>query len=123
MKRNYDNKMKVATTDIEVGDKVLLKQKKTNKLSTIYGKTKYTVQEKKATGLVIQGMNGEELLRNASQIKKLKTSDRQNQCQEAINQPSLVVSSSSRQGGMQQRKPKVGAWKFYPKRSRVNRFK
>ena len=66
MKRNYDDKMKVATTDIEVGDKVLLKQKKTNKLSTIYWKTKYTENEKKGTGLVIQGMNGEELLRNAS---------------------------------------------------------
>ena len=59
-------KTKVATTDIEVGDKVLLKLKKTNKVSTIYGKTKYTV---KGTGLVIKGMNGAELLRNPHRPK------------------------------------------------------
>ena len=76
MKTLYDRGMNVSETDIEVGDIVLMKQKKENKLSTLYRDIEYKVIKAKGTGFVIRGTGGEELLRNVSQLKKLHKKER-----------------------------------------------
>ena len=81
MKTLYDRRMNVSETDIEVGDIVLMnivlmKQKKENKLSTLYRDVEYKVIKAKGTGFVIRGTGGEELLRNVSQLKKLHKKER-----------------------------------------------
>ena len=66
-----DRKRKTLPSRIEVGDKVLLKQRKESKFSTKYDPVPYTVVEMRGT-LVIIVWNGKQLARNSSLLKKVR---------------------------------------------------
>ena len=68
MKTYADWKRKTLPSRIEVGDKVLLKQRKESKFFTKYDPVPYTVVEMKGT-MVIIVRNGKQLARNSSLLK------------------------------------------------------
>ena len=71
MKTYADRKRKTLPSRIEVGDNVLLKQKKESKFSTKYDPVPYTVVEMKGT-MVIIVRNGKQLARNSSLLEKVR---------------------------------------------------
>ena len=71
-KQDFDKRFKTTETDINIGDPVLLKQRKRNQLSSYYSPQKFTVVAKKGSMITIEGEDGSSYARNARAIKKLK---------------------------------------------------
>ncbi|KAK6178683.1 hypothetical protein SNE40_011209 [Patella caerulea] len=85
----YADKSRTAkASDIKVGDKVLLKQEKSNKLSTNFNPRPYTVIQIDGNSITIQNEN-ETLRRNSSLMKKYYSNDprysNNNQCSSKPN--------------------------------------
>jgi hypothetical protein len=70
MKRYADRKFRAKTSDVGVGDWVLLRQRRQNKLSTNYDSKPYRVIRRKGSSVMLQ-RGGSELLRNVSFVKRL----------------------------------------------------
>lgn len=76
MKVRFDEKMKVSVSDIKTGDRVLVRQKKKNKLSSKYKRSPYVVTERLGSTLKLRGEGGDEKMRNIADVTKLKSSTR-----------------------------------------------
>ena len=70
MKQYADSRRKAKDTVIEVGDTVLLRQKKHTKFSTKFDPSPFKVTRKKGT-MIIALRNGKYVTRNASLFKKV----------------------------------------------------
>ena len=70
MKLYADTRLKAKEKDIVVGDTVLVRQPKQNKLTPYYSPDPYTVIQKKGR-MVIVKRNNHQLCRNTSQVKKI----------------------------------------------------
>ena len=70
IKANADRKRKARDSDIKIGDSVLVKQKKTHKLSTAYAPVLIKVIDKKYSLITARGSNGT-ITRNSSFFKRL----------------------------------------------------
>ena len=70
MKKYADNRSNAKVVDIVVGDKVIIRQKKTNKLSAKYDKIPYEVIKRHGPALTLQ-RHGKITMRNVSLVKKL----------------------------------------------------
>lgn len=66
MKEAYNAQFHVKDSQVKKGDRIFIKQKKKNKLSTKYGPTEFVVQEKRGATVIAQGSNGEKVMRNSS---------------------------------------------------------
>ena len=72
MKKYADNRSKAKHVDINIGDKVLVKQKKINKFSSKYDSNPYEVTRIQGSALTLQ-RNGKSIMRNVGLVKKLPT--------------------------------------------------
>eukprot|EP00794_Sanderia_malayensis_P001406 gene1406-1554_t len=71
MKENTDRAQRAKTSEIKIGDNVLVKQPKQNKLSTNFNPEPYTVVERKGTMIVaFNQRNNHTITRNISHFKK-----------------------------------------------------
>ena len=75
MQKHYDQRMKVKDSVFTAGDKVLLKRKKENKLSTLYSRTEYTVQKKKGSAVTVRNPDGQQLMRKRVGIQDAEITD------------------------------------------------
>jgi hypothetical protein len=69
-KEYTDTVRKAEKSVISVGDKIILRQKHENKLSTKFDPIPYTVVEKKGNAVTLRSMDNQNILRNSSQMKK-----------------------------------------------------
>ena len=70
--RDYANGRRHAkSSNLEVGDKVILKQRKRNKFTTKFERQPYTITEQKGTKIVANNQR-HTITRNASFFKKIK---------------------------------------------------
>ena len=75
--REYaDKKRQAKSSNIQVGDVVILKQKRRNKFTTKFESTPYTVIECKGTKIVAENKK-HRVTRNASFFKKVKEGERE----------------------------------------------
>ena len=65
----YDKTMNVKISDIKVGDKILVKQRKGNKLTSLYKSEPFTMIEKKGNTVEIRDAYGNERLRNVADVR------------------------------------------------------
>ena len=61
--------MNVKISDIKVGDKILVKQRKRNKLTSLYKSEPFTVIEKKGNTVKIRDAYGNERVRNVANVR------------------------------------------------------
>ena len=80
-KEYADKKRGAKVSDIEVGDKVILRQSKRNELTTPFERERYEVVDREGNAVVIQKGDGPRKVRNVAHMTKLnsssETSDRQ----------------------------------------------
>jgi len=76
MKAYVDKRNRASASDIASGDKVLLKQVRQNKLSTLYDPHPFTVLERKGPSLILQRGDGRMFMRNVSHVHKLHKDSR-----------------------------------------------
>ena len=76
MKAYVDKRNRASASDIASGDKVLLKQVRQNKLSTLYDPHLFTVLERKGPSLILQRGDGRMFMRNVSHVHKLHKDSR-----------------------------------------------
>ena len=69
-KEYIDNRRQATMNNLEVGDKVLLKQNKTDKLSTPYEHEPYTLVEKFGNQVTVKSRSGLTRVRNSTHVKK-----------------------------------------------------
>ena len=72
MKDNFENKRSIKLSDIYVGDSVLVKQDKKDKLTTPFSPKPFTVERKKGTMITAKNKDSEQITRNASFFKKIE---------------------------------------------------
>ena len=70
MKSYADQRRNAKVSGIKVGDKVLLKQDKSDKFSTTFDPDPYTVISKNGSNVVLQSSGGAVYSRNSSHVKK-----------------------------------------------------
>ena len=70
-----DEKRRARESDLELGDLVLLKQRKENKLSVTYGTLPYTVNRKHENEVVISSPEGVHVRRTVADVKKYLRAD------------------------------------------------
>lgn len=73
-KEYADKRRNAQDSNIKKGDKVLLRQEKTNKLSTPFKSTPFTVVQKDGNSVVVES-DGVQYRRNVTKIKKLLDRD------------------------------------------------
>ena len=89
--RHYANERRHAkTSNLEVGDKVLLKQRKRNKFTTKFQLEPYTVIERKGTRIVAENER-HTITRNASFFKKIKEGMRESDEDEVFNRRATMT--------------------------------
>ena len=71
-KVRHDKKTRAKECDVEVGDHVIAKKIKTNKLSSAYSKTLYKVIRRNKSLVEIEDENGNRITRNVTLVKKVK---------------------------------------------------
>ena len=76
MKTYVDKRNRASTSDIASGDKVLLKQSRQNKLSTLYDPHSFTVLERRGPSLILQRGDRRMFMRNVSHVHKLHENSR-----------------------------------------------
>ena len=69
MKKYFDENNKAQQSSLKVGDIVLLRQKKTNKLSTRFENQKYEILQKEGNSVTIKSEEGEVKIRNSREVK------------------------------------------------------
>lgn len=74
-KQYSDKRRKAKESDIEVGDVVLVKQERLNKLSSTFGEEKFTVTEKKGSEVILESPKGKQLRRNSQFLLKYREKD------------------------------------------------
>ena len=67
---------RASTSDIASGDKLLLKQARQNKLSTLYDPRPFTVLERRGPSLILHRGDGRMFMRNVSHVHKLHKDSR-----------------------------------------------
>ena len=67
-KTRFDKTMNVKISHIKVGDEILVKQRKRNKLTTLYKSEPFTVTEKKGNTVKMRDTYGKEWVRNVVDI-------------------------------------------------------
>ena len=67
-KTRYDKTMNVKISDIKVGDKILVKQRKRNKLTSLYKSEPFKVIEKKGNTVKIRDAYENERVRNVADV-------------------------------------------------------
>ena len=65
IKMYFDEDSKAQESSLKVGDTVILKQKKSNKLSTRFENKKYTIIQKKGNSVTLKSEEGEVKVRNS----------------------------------------------------------
>ena len=70
-----DKKRRAQESDLEIGDQVLLKQKKENKLSTTFGRVPYNVSGRYGNEVVVTSPEGVNYKRNVTDVKKYLRED------------------------------------------------
>ena len=76
MKAYVDTRNRASASDIASGDKVLLKQVRQNKLSTLYDPHPFTVLERNGASLILQRGDRRMFMRNVSHVHKLHKDSR-----------------------------------------------
>ena len=76
MKAYADKRNRASPSDIASGDKVLLKQSRQSKLSTLYDPDPFTVLERRRPSLILQRGDGCMFMRNVSHVHKLHKNSR-----------------------------------------------
>ena len=108
-----DEKRRATPSNIERGDKVLLKQERKNKLSTRYDPDPYMVVETKGTSLLLKRRAELEIMRNSSAVRKLppdsKTGSRSNEAEGTTDQADETAPKSRPQ--RQQKPPEYLGYK------------
>ncbi len=89
-----DNRRNAQYSHIEVGDHVLMRQDKTNKLSTTFGEAPHQVVSKSGNSLVIESPDGAQYGRNTTHVKKYVEPDT-SQDVEAITEADTTPSEAS----------------------------
>ena len=94
--------MNVKISDIKVGDKILVKQQKRNKLPILYKSEPFTVIEKKGNTLKIRDAYGNERIQNVADVRCFWEGEREGlipciRCQSARGETRLATISSTRQ--------------------------
>ena len=70
-KQYADNRRNAKHRDIKVGDSVLVRQKRSNKLSTNFNSKPYTVIIKNNSRITVRDSNGHTITRNVSHFKRI----------------------------------------------------
>ena len=70
-----DERRGAKESSVEVGDKVLIRQDKRDKLTTTFGESPHTVVSRAGNSLVVQSDSGAEYSRNTTHVKKLVPAD------------------------------------------------
>ncbi len=65
-----DNRQNAKTSDIEVGDRVLVRQDKTDKITTTFHSTPHKVIHREGNSVIVQSPTGAIYTRNTTFIKK-----------------------------------------------------
>ncbi|ESP03447.1 hypothetical protein LOTGIDRAFT_137345, partial [Lottia gigantea] len=68
-----DKKRNAVNSSLQLGDKVLLKQKKENKLSTTFHPKPMMLLKKNGNSVIVQSDEGVQYKRNITQVKKFET--------------------------------------------------
>ena len=76
MKAYADKRNRASPSDIASGDKVLLKQSRQSKLSTLYDPHPFTVLERRGPSLILQRGDGRMFMRIVSHVHKLHRNSR-----------------------------------------------
>ena len=74
-KEYADEKRNASESSVKVGDEVLVKQKKTNKLSLDFEKEPYTILDKHGSQLTVQSPSGKTIKRNVTFTKPFTSTD------------------------------------------------
>jgi hypothetical protein len=77
-KEHVDNKRSAKNSSIGIGDHILVRQDKRNKLTPNFNKTPYVVTHKVHSRVTARNSNGHNITRNVSQLKRIpkpKTDD------------------------------------------------
>ena len=75
-KKYADNKRNVKKSDIKVGDRVLVKQQKQNKLTSQYSEVPYTITNRQHSRVTARNKYGHIITRNVSHFKPLQTNNK-----------------------------------------------
>ena len=78
MKRNFDAYYKPRESDIQIGDAVLLKQKKQHQLTPRYNPSKFIVTHKNGSAITVRGTNGSIFIRDVSKAKRFNVTQMMN---------------------------------------------
>ena len=70
-KQYADNRRNAKLSDIKVGDSVLVRQQRNNKLSTNFSSIPYTVITKHNSTVTVRNRNGRTINRNVSHFKRI----------------------------------------------------
>ena len=89
MKSYADQRRNAKISSIEVGDKVLLKQEKSDKFSTTFERDPYTVVSKNGSNVVLQSSSGAVCSRNSSHVKKYFPATEDHQTETSSPQTSI----------------------------------
>ena len=95
-----DSKRNTAENKIQVGDRVLLKQEKKNKLSTTFEPVPVTVVQKQGSSVLVQKEDGAQYRRNTTHIKKLLGQD------DDESTPTSLVNADQPEETLQETTPK-----------------
>ena len=74
-KQYSDERRKAKESEIEVGDVVLVKQEKLNKLSPTFGEEKFTVTEKRGSEVIVESPKGKQLRRKSRFLLKYQENE------------------------------------------------
>ena len=115
IERNFNAYYKPKPSNIQIGDIVLLKQKKRHQLSTKYSPMKFVVVHKKGSSITVKGESGSTFTRDLSQAKRLNR-----------NNKKCVITEQkvSNQKSNEKLETKISdtSCKTYPKRNRKTIF-
>ena len=116
-KQYADNRRNANTSDIKVGDQILVRQSRQNKLTPRFNTTRYTVTERNKSRVTARNWNGHTITRNVSHFKPIsmqhemdtdtddderKTNNHQGQNADGHNQ---LPAAPARRSGRERRQP------------------
>lgn len=105
-----DERKGAQPNDLQTGDQVLLKKKKSNKLSTKFESEPYEIIEKKGNSVVVQSPEKVQYQRNVTEVKKFTPRDEQ--CVDSDHQFELQEDNELEQRPQRDRHPpdRYGEW-------------
>ena len=93
-----DDRRKAEHSDVAVGDTVLLKQEKVDKVSTNFNKTPHTVIHKHGNQVTVESPEGAQYSRNTTYVKKYITSQHEREDASAPDYPAQQQAMNSHDG-------------------------